>query len=167
MDYDTTTVFFNSCNSFNAFNIFRSWKSISKQEWKNTILVDINQRTQEYTGLNNNLVFNRQEFIKMYYFNSLGNELTAEQLSLVPLQRSHWPELCLLFNLDDGKNEMEKLINQTEKETMEKKLETKLPMVCIDMCNERVYGIAVWDESKKKKDVYTLPGMNVVRDLLN
>ena len=159
--------------------------SISKQEWKNTILVDINQRTQEYTGLNNNLVFNRQEFIKMYYFNSLGNELTAEQLSLVPLQRSHWPELCLLFNLDDGKNEMEKLlsrgitngiqieekmlklINQTEKETMEKKLETKLPMVCIDMCNERVYGIAVWDESKKEKDVYTLPGMNVVRDLLN
>lgn len=125
MDYDTTTVFFNSCNSFNAFNIFRSWKSISKQEWKNTILVDINQRTQEYTGLNNNLVFNRQEFIKMYYFNSLGNELTAEQLSLVPLQRSHWPELCLLFNLDDGKNEMEKLINQTEKETMEKKIGDK------------------------------------------
>ena len=132
--------------------------------------------------------FDRATFIETFYS---GQE--KKNKVLIPLRRCHWPELCLLFNLDEHddkklvsqgittgvhiEEKMLRLINRTQKmvaislevlstEMKEENRIPLIPLVCVDQSTERVHGIAVWNSDKEQQDVYTLPGWTEVRQLL-
>ena len=118
--------------------------------------------------------FDRYAFIQFFYEDSTA---PTSNFEVHQLRRGHWTELCLLLNLDEndnqklvsqsittgvhGEEKLLKIINRIDSHSLQ-----KMPMVCIDKKNKRVHGISVWDEQKQQLDVYTLPGMQVVRDML-
>jgi hypothetical protein len=123
--------------------------------------------------------FDRDQFIATYYC----HETDSKSYKVVQLKRCHWADLCLLFNLDETNNEKllsrgisngvqieEKilsLINITcGDENANDTTITPPPMVCLDCKNERVHGFSVWDNENRELEVYTLPGMEVIQNIL-
>jgi|TARA_B110000091_G_C13766262_1_gene454553 hypothetical protein len=135
----------------------------------------------------NNHAFNRGQFIAEFYC----HDTERDAFDVVPLQRCHWAELCVLFNLDENdecklishgiKNGVQieekilKLINHhCSQVSLFAKKHSGMPFsttqttvgICLDRKRERVHGIFISDGEMETPYMYHLPGMEIVGTIL-